>query len=140
MVDTTFVAPVTNMVNTVFSSYPIQYWVTTVIVAIVTFVFGLLKTPKKTAALILKYAMLVIQALIDSTEKEVIGQITDNQCLSEYAASKLHAYVKNDADSKPLSKISKVFGGVKSAVVFAYPIVKPFLKSDKIIKLFKRGK
>jgi len=140
MIDTTFVAPATDIVNTIFSNYPIQYWAITALVAAFTFAFGLAKIPKKTAALILKYAMLVLQALIESTGKEVRGQISDNNVLNKYAAMKLDEFVAKEEDSKPLSKISKILGGATSAIRFAYPIVKPFLKSDMILKLFKKGK
>jgi len=60
MTDTTFVTPITNLVT----DPVVINWIVTIIIAGLTFIFGLLKIPKNIAAKLVEYGVLIAGAII----------------------------------------------------------------------------
>lgn len=125
MIDTTFVQPITDLVQ----NQAIQGYVITAIIAALTFIFGLLKIPRGIAAAIVHYGIIVIMALVKSTRDEIRNPSLSNEELAVNANEYLHAAIESSPQKKQFTKISKVLGGTAKVISFAYPIAKPLLKS-----------
>lgn len=125
MIDTTFVEPITNLIQ----NPAMQSWIITGIIAALTFVFGLLKIPRGIAAGIVHYGIIVIMALVKSTRDEQHNPLMGNDELNSMAAKYLQHSVETAPKKSLFRKITKVLGGSANVIRYAYPIAKPLLKS-----------
>ena len=128
--DTTFVTQATELVtNPAFTNMLIG-----AIVAIITYLIGVIKLPKGIAAKVVQYAVIVVIAIID-TERKANASIESDKGKIPTSTEKLimaTQFVEEKIIASPnksvFDKITKVLGGVGSVVNIAFPIIKPFLK------------
>lgn len=131
MTDTTFVTPITNLVT----DPVVINWIVTIIIAGLTFVFGLLKIPKNIAAKIVEYGVLIAGAIIKAQgksynpEKHTIEAIQADKL--QTAITVLERDIMDSPNKSFFSKVTKIMGGAASVINFVVPIIKPFIKGKK---------
>lgn len=128
--DTTFVTQATELVtNPAFTNMLIG-----AIVAIITYLIGVIKLPKGIAAKIVQYAVIVVIAIMETEKKANIAEEREKGNIPTSSEKLILAtqFVENEVFKSPnrsvFDKIGKVLGGVGSVVNIAFPIIKPFLK------------
>ena len=128
--DTTFVAQATELVtNPAFTNMLIG-----AIVAILTYIIGVIKLPKGIAAKIVQYAVIVVIAIMETEKKANIAEAREKGNIPTSSEKLILAtqFVENEVFKSPnrsvFDKIGKVLGVVGSVVNIAFPIIKPFLK------------
>jgi len=128
--DTTFVAPITQLVtNPAFVQFIIG-----AIIAAITYAIGVLKIPKGIAAKIIQYAVIVVIAIIDTERKANASAASDKGIIPtsidklNMATTQAEATIFRSPNKSVFDKITKVLGGVGNVVNIAFPIIKPFLK------------
>ena len=128
--DTTFVTQATELVtNPAFTNMLIG-----AIVAIITYLIGVVKLPKGIAAKIVQYAVIVVIAIMETEKKANIAEAREKGNIPTSSEKLILAtqFVENEVFKSPnrsvFDKIGKVLGGVGSVVNIAFPIIKPFLK------------
>ena len=128
--DTTFVTQATELVtNPAFTNMLIG-----AIVAIITYLIGVIKLPKGIAAKIVQYAVIVVIAIMETEKKANIAEAREKGNIPTSSEKLILAtqFVENEVFKSPnrsvFDKIGKVLGGVGSVVNIAFPIIKPFLK------------
>jgi len=127
MTDTTFVTPITNLVT----DPVVINWIVTIIIAGLTFVFGLLKIPKNIAAKIVEYGVLIAGAIIKAQGKVyppnmVIPAIQNDKLQS--AVTTLEQSMMVSKHKSFFQKLTSVLGGASSVINIAVPLIKPFMK------------
>jgi len=128
--DTTFVAPVTQLVT----NPALVNMLIGAIVAIITYLIGVVKLPKGIAAKIVQYAVIVVIAIMETEKKANIAEAREKGNIPTSSEKLILAtqFVENEVFKSPnrsvFDKIGKVLGGVGSVVNIAFPIIKPFLK------------
>ena len=128
--DTTFVAPVTQLVT----NPALVNMLIGAIVAILTYIIGVIKLPKGIAAKIVQYAVIVVIAIMETEKKANIAEAREKGNIPTSSEKLILAtqFVENEVFKSPnrsvFDKITKVLGGVGSVVNIAFPIIKPFLK------------
>ena len=131
MTDTTFVTPITNLVT----DPVVINWIVTIIIAGLTFVFGLLKIPKNIAAKIVEYGVLIAGAIIHAqgkvynSEKHTTEAIQQAKLLD--AVTTLERDILDSPNKSFFGKVTNVLGGIVPVINFAVPIIKPFIKGKK---------
>ena len=131
MTDTTFVTQITNLVT----DPVVINWIVTIIIAGLTFVFGLLKIPKNIAAKIVEYGVLIAGAIIKAqgkvynSEKHTTEAIQQAKLLD--AVTTLERDILDSPNKSFFGKVTKVLGGVVPVINFVVPIIKPFIKGKK---------
>ena len=128
--DTTFVTQATELVtNPAFTNMLIG-----AIVAIITYLIGVVKLPKGIAAKVVQYAVIVVIAIMETEKKANIAEAREKGNIPTSSEKLILAtqFVENEVFKSPnrsvFDKIGKVLGGVGSVVNIAFPIIKPFLK------------
>lgn len=127
--DTTFVQPITDIVT---NPATVQILVG-LLIAGLTFIFGLLKIPKGIAASIVQYAAIIVIAILEAQLK---AKASESRGTALYTGEEkmvmateiAYQAIQNNPKRDIFGKITKTLGGIDSVVNIAYPIVKPFLK------------
>jgi len=128
--DTTFVTQATELVtNPAFTNMLIG-----AIVAIITYLIGVVKLPKGIAAKIVQYAVIVVIAIMETEKKANIAEAREKGNIPTSSEKLIMATqfaetaIYKSPNKSVFDKITKVLGGVGSVVNIAFPIIKPFLK------------